>query len=260
MDKRKVLLNLGIYAYAVGAIVLGLIGLAWGDFATSWQRVQQGVPFRHALALIAAAWELCGGALLLKHRTAPAGALMLTAIFCVFVLLWIPPAIAAPAVYDSWGNVFEELSLVIAGATLFVAAAPSGSKWFGKAKLVSRAYGICAVSFGVDHLVYLKGAATYVPKWIPGGGIFWVAATAVFFFMAAAAILTGVAARLASRLLAVMIMAFEVLIWIPALRANVHQHFYWSADGMAFVLAAGAWVIADAQHAANSKAVAQLSR
>lgn len=251
MDKRNALSNLGIGVYAAGAIALGIIGLASGDFAVSWQRVAPGVPGRHVLALITAIWEICGGALLLWRKTARAGAAMLALIFCVFVLLWVPPIVAAPAVYDSWGNLFEELSLVIAGATLFVALAPSGSRLHGMAKQASRFYGICAVSFGVDHLVYLKGAAAYVPKWIPGGGIFWVAATAAFFLMAAAALFSGIMVGLATRLLAVMIMAFEVLIWIPALYANPHQHFYWAANGMAFVLAAGAWVIADVQSNAN---------
>jgi hypothetical protein len=39
MINRQALSNLGIYVYGLGAIALGVIGLAWGDFATNWQRV-----------------------------------------------------------------------------------------------------------------------------------------------------------------------------------------------------------------------------
>jgi hypothetical protein len=249
MEKPSDLSNLGIYAYAAGAIALGIIGLISGDFAGGWQRVQPGVPLRSALALIVAVWELAGGVLLLRRKTAPIGAAMLTPIYCIFVLLWVPPIISAPAVYDSWGNFFEELSLVIAGITLFVALSPGGSRWHGKAKQVSRFYGICTISFGLDHLIYLKGAAAYVPKWIPGGGVFWVAATAVFFLMAAAALFSGILAGLATRLLTIMIFAFQAFIWIPVLCAGPHAHFSWAANGIALALGGGAWVIADAQKA-----------
>ena len=39
MQNRSLASNLGIYAYAAGAIFLGLLGLVSGDFATTWQRV-----------------------------------------------------------------------------------------------------------------------------------------------------------------------------------------------------------------------------
>jgi hypothetical protein len=43
-----------------------------------------------------------------------------------------------------------------------------------------------------------------VPKWIPPGQHFWAVATGVAFLLASAAILSGVLAVLAARLLTVM--------------------------------------------------------
>jgi len=56
------------------AIILGVVGLAWGDFATNWQRVQPDVPFREPLAYSAAALELLSGFAIFWRRTAQAGA------------------------------------------------------------------------------------------------------------------------------------------------------------------------------------------
>lgn len=54
MSGRIALSNLGSRVYGFAAIALGLIGLAWGDFATVWQPVQASVPHREALAYIIA--------------------------------------------------------------------------------------------------------------------------------------------------------------------------------------------------------------
>ena len=39
MSNRRLLSNLGSHVYGLAAIAHGLIGLAWGDFATVWQPV-----------------------------------------------------------------------------------------------------------------------------------------------------------------------------------------------------------------------------
>jgi hypothetical protein len=36
--------NLGLYAYGVAAIVLGILGLVSGDFAISWQECRPNIP------------------------------------------------------------------------------------------------------------------------------------------------------------------------------------------------------------------------
>jgi len=143
----------GIYVYALGAIALGVTGLVWSDFATNWQRVPANVPLRLPLAWFTAVCELAAGPALLWRRTARAAATILTLLFAVFVLLWVPPILHAPAIYDSWGNFFEETSLVIAGLVLFASLAPPGSAWAARRITISRLYGICPVSFGLDHLI-----------------------------------------------------------------------------------------------------------
>ncbi len=237
--------NLGRYFYAGAAIALGLIGFAWSDFATNWQRVALTIPHHTLLADAVALCELASGVALLWPRSARIGAGALTAMYAFFALLWIPKILENPKIYDSWGNFFEESSLVIAGLVLCSLLAPSGSALAGKAGAISRAYGICAISFALDHIVYFSAIPAWVPRWIPPGQVFWAATTTVCFLLAAAAILSGVLAPLASRLLAVMIAGFELLIWLPKLFTAPHDHFSWAGNGISLAMAAAAWVVAD---------------
>jgi uncharacterized membrane protein YphA (DoxX/SURF4 family) len=246
MGERRAASNLGIYFYGAGAIALGVSGLVWRDFAINWQRVGPNVPHREALAILAAVYEVAAGVAIAWRRTRRAGAAMLTVLYAIFTLLWVVQAVRAPRVYDGWGNVFEELSLVIAGMVVYAWAAPPDSAWATQRKWISRAYGICPISFGADHFIYLSAAAGFVPKWIPPGQMFWVVATAVCFLLAAAAILSGILAGLAARMLTVMIVGFGILGWLPRLFGAPHMHFMWSANAINLALAGAVWVVADA--------------
>ena len=235
------------------AIVLGIIGLVSCNFAVDWQHVGPAVPHRHALALLAAACEIAGGAAIFWRRTARFGGALLAILYLIFVLLWVPEIVKAPLVYDSWGNFFEELSLVIAALIIFAAASPRGSAWARSEVPISRVYGLCAISFALVHFIYLRGAAGYVPKWIPPSQTFWAVATAVCFLLAAAAILSGVLAGLAARLLTAEIVGFELLVWIPRLVSAPHQHSMWAGNGISLAMCGAAWVVADSINSRASK-------
>lgn len=245
--------TLGIYVYALAAALLGIIGLASADFATNWQRVPPGLPLRALLADAAALAELLGGAALLWRPARRIGAAALTALYSIFALLWLVQVCLRPASYDNWGNLFEESSLVLAGLAIFFASGSPLPVSSARARVVARIYGICVVSYGLDHFFYLKAAAGFVPQWIPPGQMFWVVTTAICFLLAAAAILTGILAGLATRLLTAEILGFEVLLWAPKLFASPHDHFMWSANGISLALAGAVWVVADVT---NQKKVA----
>jgi len=245
MAERNKKLRIGKCVFGGAAVTLGVIGLAFHDFATNWQRVDRAVPHRELLAYLAAACEIAGGAAILWRRTARAGAALLALIYSVFVLLWVQKIVPAPLVYDAWGNFFEESSLLLAALIVFASASPADSVWARNQSLIARVYGFCPISYALEHFFYLKSAASFVPPWIPPGQMFWAVATAVCFLLAAAAILSGVKATLAARLLTAEILAFELLGWGPRLFAAPHNHFIWSANGINVALMAAAWVVAD---------------
>jgi len=245
MENRNLVSNLGLYAFASGAIFLGVLGVASGDFATSWQRVGPNVLFREPLAYITALVELAGGLALLWPRTARAGALTLTVVFSVFALLWVPKIIENQSGFDPTGNFFEEFSAVAAGAVLFAWLSPTGSPIARRESLFVRLYGLSPISFGIVHICDMPGLLTWIPQWIPPSQMFWAYATTIGFFLAAAAILSGIMASLASRLLTAEIVGFEILVWIPKLLAGPHDHFNWAGNAICIALAGAPWVVSD---------------
>jgi uncharacterized membrane protein YphA (DoxX/SURF4 family) len=252
LKDKRLLSNLGIYVYGFAAIALGVSGLVWSDFATNWQRVPKDVPHREALADLTAVYEILGATAIFWRRTARAGALMLTILYSVFALLWVPQIVGSPGVYDLWGNFFEEFSLVIGGVVLYLSLAQGDSVWARQRPLISRLYGICVVSFALEQVFFISGTASFVPKWIPPGQMFWAIATTVFFALGAVAILSGILSGLASRLLTAMIVGFGVLVWAPRLFAAPHEHFSWAGNTINLAMAGAAWIVADSLN--NSRA------
>lgn len=245
MERSNVASNLGIYVYAGGAIFLGILGLVSGDFATTWQHVGATAPFRTPLAYLTAVIELAAGAALLWPRTVRIGALTLTVVFSVFTLVWVPTYFENLRNFDPLGNIFEEFSLVVAGAVLFASFSPAGS-WFSRHEsLIARLYGLSAISFGVGHVYYMPGLLSWIPRWLPPSQMFWAYVTTIGFFLAAAAILAGIAAPLASRLITAEILGFEILVWIPKLMAGPHDHFNWAGNAISVALSGAPWVVSD---------------
>jgi uncharacterized membrane protein len=164
MQNRSRANNLGMYAYAAGAILLGLLGLASRDFATPWQRVGPNVPFREPLVYLTAFIELAAGLALLWRRTARAGALTITAVFTVFTLVWVPKILETRRDFEPTGNFFEEFSAVAAGAVLFAWLSPAGSPIARRESLFARLYGLCPISFGIVHIYDMPGLLSWIPQ------------------------------------------------------------------------------------------------
>ena len=245
MQSRSLASNLGIYAYAAGAIFLGVLGLVSGDFATSWQNVGPTIPFREPLAYLTAVIEFVAGIALLWPRTARTGALTLTILYSIFTLIWVPRSFVNLGNYDPIGNVFEELSLVAAGLVLFATFSPAGSSIAHRRPFFVLLFGICPISFGIVHIVDMPGLLHPIPGWLPPNKMFWAYATTMGFFGAAVAILTGIMAPLASRLLTAEIVIFELLYWIPKLSAGPSNHFNWAGNAICIALAGASWVVSD---------------
>jgi uncharacterized membrane protein YphA (DoxX/SURF4 family) len=242
--------NLGLYVYGAAAIFLGLLGLVSGDFATTWQNVAPSVSLRVPLAYLAAVAELVGGIALVLPRTARAGALILTIVYSIFTLIWVPKALVNLGNYDPIGNVFEEFALVAAGLVLYATFSPADSWVARRRPFFVLLFGICPISFGIVHIIDMPGLLSWIPDWLPPARMFWAYATTLGFFGAAVAILTGIMAPLAARLLTAEIVIFELLVWIPKLSAGPDKHFNWAGNAICIALAGASWVVSDSISAA----------
>jgi uncharacterized membrane protein YphA (DoxX/SURF4 family) len=152
--------------------------------------------------------------------------------------------------YDPIGNVFEEFSLVAAGLVLCAIFSPAGSSIARRQPFFVLLFGVCPISFGIVHIKGMPGLLGAIPGWLPPTRMFWAYATTLGFFGAAVAILTGILAPLAARLLTAEIVIFELLFWIPNLSAGPNNHFNWAGNAISIAIAGASWVVSDSISAA----------
>jgi hypothetical protein len=228
--------NLGRHVFGVAVLAYGLGTLAWHDYNGSH-------PLRYVVYAASAAL-IFGGAAMQFRRTAKTGAAVLAAAYLVFALLCVPGIVAAPRIYNSWGNFFEQFSL-LTGAAIVYARLSSALSAETLNRIGRILLGICTASFTLEQAFYLHPTATLVPKWIPPSQMFWAVATTVFFALAAVALLANRMALLAARLLTAMLMLFGLLVWIPLVLSDPHNHTNWSENAETFAIAGAAWILAD---------------
>jgi hypothetical protein len=228
--------NLGRQVFGVAALASGIVTLAWHDYNDFHQ-------LRH-IVYAAAAAQIFGGAALQFHRTAKTGALVLGAVYLFFASLCVPEIVASPQIYNSWGNFFEQFSLLTGAAIVYARLSSAWSR-----ETINRIgrilLGICAASFTLEQAFYLEATAQLVPKWLPPSQMFWAIATTVFFALAAVTLLANRLALLAARLLTMMLVIFGLIVWVPLVLSDLQSHTNWSENAETFAIAGAAWILAD---------------
>lgn len=212
----------------------------------NWVPVQPEVPHRVLLAYVTALLLVVGGLAVLWRRSAPAGAILLAILYVIFAMLWLPRVIGFPQIYGTWGGFFEELGPAPAALIIYAVCSRGDPARRERLAQVARyVFGVCVLSFAAEHFTALPQTAEMVPAWIPPGQKFWAIATGVFYVLAGIAILSGVVATLAARLLTAMFIGYSLLIWFPRLFMNPHGHNVWAGNGVNLTMAGAAWVVAD---------------
>ena len=247
-DREEGVRDIGRLVYGLAAIALGTIGLVSRDFASVWQPIENLGAWgtrRSAIACVFAAALLAAGAATLWRRSAAVGFLGLASLHLISTLGWVPRVMGNPHIYGVWNGISEQLALVAAGVVGYATLAPLSYEWKVRAiRIGTWVFGLCAVSFAFGHFTAIPATAGFIPKWIPGQ-TFWAWATGAFHLLAGLAIVSGVLAVLASRLLTAMMLSFGVLVWMPMLLAKPDEHFRWAGTAITLALAGAAWVVAD---------------
>ncbi len=228
--------KLGRHVFGLASLTFGVITLAWHDYNGSH-------PLRY-IVYAAAAAQILGGAAIQFRRLAKTGAAVLGAAYLAFTLLCVPGIVAKPQVYNSWGNFFEQFSL-LTGAAIVYAHVPSAWSPETLHRIGRILLGVCVASFTLEQAFYLHATANLVPKWLPPSQMFWAVTTTVLFALAAVALLTNRAALLATRLLTMMLVIFGLLVWVPLLLSDPRTHTNWSEGAETFEIAGAAWILAD---------------
>jgi uncharacterized membrane protein YphA (DoxX/SURF4 family) len=238
--------RVSVRVYGFGAVVLGITGLVWGDFAVVWQPASNGYAGPSSLGYAVAILPLLAGLALQWHRGALLGALALFVPYCLAIMFFdVPRAFAHPSVFGAWYGVFENLALAAPAliiCTFYTRLEPAIAERLSRiARLI---LGVCLIYFGLAHHFYLANTVSMVPAWLPPGQTFWAYATAAGHIAAGIAIISGVYSRLAAMLLAAMFIIFAILVHAPRALADPHNHFAWGENAVNFALIGSAWVIA----------------
>lgn len=237
----------GRHVLGTAAFAFGAISFFWHDF-DAWQHLQtlSSTPAGEILVRIISILEMIGGVCIQWRRSERLGALLLGVIYLFFALICVPRIIAKPLSYGGgFGTLFEELSLVSGAWLVFFAAEPP-SPWRARALQIGRyLFSVCVVSFTLEQLFYLEATAEFVPKWIPPSQIFWAVTTTIAFALASIALLTGLMARLASKLTTIMIVLFGLLVWVPVFIADPHMHMNWAGLAQNYAIAGATWITMD---------------
>ncbi|MGB6132098.1 MAG: hypothetical protein WBG54_09970 [Acidobacteriaceae bacterium] len=237
----------GRIVFGAAAVFFGIIALLWHDSAT-WQNLHHiwSLPFGVLIGACLMAAQIAGGLGIQHPRTARIASVVLGIVYLCFSLACVPDIIAAANIYEKYGgSFFLFLSLFFGAMALYAATEtnPARKGMFGRVARVG--LGVCAISFALGQGLILRETAGAVPKWIPPGQMFWAMLTTAAFALAAIAMLINRHARLAMRMMTLMLALFALLVWIPHVIARPQAHFLWSEFAETFLVTGAAWTVSD---------------
>jgi len=236
----------GRIVFGASAVLFGVIALMWHDSDT-WQSLSQiwSLPFGTIVGGCLMIAQIACGIGMQYPRTAHLASVVVGVVYLLFSLACIPGIIAAPTIYAQYGSFFEQFSLLCGAIALYAATEANEARAIAFGRVARLGLGLCAISFTVSQIVYLRVTADLVPKWIPPDQMFWAILTTIAFALAAIAILINRQARLALRLMTLMLALFGVVVWIPRLIARPQAHLNWSEFGLTFLITGADWMVAD---------------
>jgi hypothetical protein len=237
----------GRIVFGGSAVLFGVIALMWHDPDT-WQNLRHiwSLPLGAVLGVGLMAAQIAGGIGIQFSRTLRLASAALAIVYLLFALANIPDIIAATNVYDRYGGSFFQFFSMLCGAVALYSTTQSDVTGATTLRRFARlGFGLSAISFTLGQALLLRDTASLVPRWIPPSQMFWAILTTIAFALAAIAILINRQARLATRLMTLMLALFGVLVWIPRLIAQPKVHFYWSEFALTALITGASWMVAD---------------
>jgi uncharacterized membrane protein YphA (DoxX/SURF4 family) len=236
----------GRIVFGASAVLFGVIALMWHDPDT-WQSLSSlwKLPAGNIVGGALMIAQIAGGISLVFPRGARPASIVLIVVYTLFSLACIPGIVAAPRVFGQYDGFFEQFSLLCGVVAVYAATSASAAQAATLGRVARLGFGLSAISFTLAQIVYLRVTADLVPTWIPPNQMFWAILTTVAFALAAVAILINVRARLALRLLTLMLALFGLLVWVPRLIAHPEAHSNWSEFALTFLITGAAWLVAE---------------
>jgi hypothetical protein len=203
----------GRIVFGASAVLFGVIALMWHD-ADTWQTLAQiwSLPFGTIIGACLMIVQIAGGIGMQYRKSARLASIVLGIVYLLFSVACIPGILAAPAIYWHYGSFFEQFSSLCGAIALRAATESNAARAAAFGRVARLGLGVRAISFTLSQIIYLPVTADLVPKWIPPNQTFCAILTTIAFALAAMSILIGRQARLALRLLSLMLALFGVLV------------------------------------------------
>jgi len=188
------------------------------------------IPPEHAwipgLAIIAyisgAMLILAGGCLAFKKNTGLIALVLGVVLLLIFCFYFIPYQLVTSSDYlelGKWENAEKELA--ISGGSFIIAACFSKNNELSSTGFATKLirfgviiFSIPVISFGIDHFLYAKDVAEYIPSWVPNK-IFWSYFAGTALLGSGIAIILQIQQRLSAFLLGAMIFIWFIILHIP---------------------------------------------
>ena len=248
-------MKVGIWFYALGTILTGVLDIAWRAFDTSHQPIQSlgKVSGQNMLACVAGVWLVAAGLAMLWRSSAKFGALACAAAYLVFAALSLPRYYAGihalgwrlDVLFGISFGFAQQLLLIAPAGIVYVSTASRDCSKQERVTIAARwMLGLPPILFGLDHLLGVHVFAKIVPRWIPSAN-FWAVLTGIAFLLAGLAICSGIKDVLAARLLALMLLLFECLVEVPPVFIRLHNEATWGAAVYNLTAIGACWLFAE---------------
>jgi uncharacterized membrane protein YphA (DoxX/SURF4 family) len=246
----------GIYVFGISSVASGILDVIWKEFEPAHQPVQalsEQIADVKVLVYLGIFLLIAGGAAIFFRRTARYGAVALAVIYAFFGVCALRRFYTAPlylgyniSVYIGvLGSIGEQFILVLAAMIIYSESLHRGSLSKRMAQIIRLTFGLIVVDFGLTHLTGIQVVVSMIPAWMPFGGSFWAVLSGICFVLAGVGILSGLLDVLAARLLALMLLIFNIVVLIPLIFVAPQDHVSWGANVYNLTVAAAAWIMAD---------------
>jgi len=238
LTQPEKLRTLGIRLLGIGTVSAGILDLLWRDFDSGHQPIDDlrfAVPGRTVSASVVGLSMALVGTIVNNRRTMRAGAWGIAVIYGVVGLFSLPLfhsmvhkyGFHITLVLGIVGRILQQY-IVVAGCAILLTIRIESSQLRIRLLCMARSIiGVSSILFGLAHLVNPNGVMHMIPGWFPLSPRFWVVLSGIAFILTGVAILSGVSAALAARLLALMLLIFEAIL-IPLIIQHPGVHEAWA--------------------------------
>jgi uncharacterized membrane protein len=221
--------KVGRIFYGISIAVMGLLTIYYRDFP--YMLIPSQHLWLHGFAIFAyisgASLTLIGACIVFEKKTRLISLLLGSVLLLIFCFYFIPYQFIVSSNYShfgDWENAAKELALC--SGAFVVADCFSDKNENAIVRFLSKLipfgsilFSITIISFGIDHFLFAKEAADYVPSWVPYH-LFWMYFTGTALIGSGLAIILKIKPGLIATLLGVMILTWFITLHIPRVIAS----------------------------------------